>query len=131
RLLTCQLESIGTDRWTTTGSVLITGGLGALGLHLARRLAERGVAHLVLTGRGGIESPGGTEAVSQLESLGCRVTVAAADAADATAMEALLHAVDREGPALAAVFHLAGIEDRTPLAALTNARLEEVLRPKV
>jgi hypothetical protein len=38
------------------GTVLITGGLGALGLHVARWLAQRGVRHLVLTGRRGQET---------------------------------------------------------------------------
>src|SRR5262249_17240132 len=74
------------------GTVLITGGLGALGLHVARRLAQRGVRHLVLTGRRGRETPGITEAVAELEALGARVTVAAGGGAGGGAVGALLGA---------------------------------------
>jgi NADPH:quinone reductase-like Zn-dependent oxidoreductase len=64
------------------GTVVITGGLGALGLHVARWLARRGVKHLVLTGRRGLETPGAAAAVEELSSLGARVTVAAVDVSD-------------------------------------------------
>ena len=40
------------------GTVLVTGGLGGLGLHVARWLVAGGVKHLVLTGRRGLETPG-------------------------------------------------------------------------
>ncbi|WP_157530968.1 KR domain-containing protein, partial [Microtetraspora niveoalba] len=40
------------------GSVLVTGGTGALGAVVARWLAGRGVPHLILTGRRGAEAPG-------------------------------------------------------------------------
>ncbi|MEU4220119.1 beta-ketoacyl synthase N-terminal-like domain-containing protein, partial [Actinoplanes sp. NPDC026623] len=38
-------------RWRPRGTVLITGGAGALGAHVARRLATDGAEHLLLTGR--------------------------------------------------------------------------------
>ena len=71
------------------GSYLVTGGLGALGLLVARWLADRGARHLVLTGRQGLPDRsewGGAQpsevrariaAVQRLEALGARVTVAA------------------------------------------------------
>ncbi|MEY6569741.1 KR domain-containing protein, partial [Streptomyces sp. PGLac3x] len=39
--------------WNPRGTVLITGGTGALGAHVARTLADRGAEHLVLTSRRG------------------------------------------------------------------------------
>ncbi|WP_245647339.1 KR domain-containing protein, partial [Microtetraspora niveoalba] len=50
----CEGESGG---WPA-GSVLVTGGTGALGAVVARWLAGRGVPHLILTGRRGAEAPG-------------------------------------------------------------------------
>ncbi len=44
--------------WRPDGTVLITGGTGALGQYLARHLAGRGARHLVLAGRRGLEAPG-------------------------------------------------------------------------
>ncbi|WP_285710905.1 type I polyketide synthase, partial [Microtetraspora sp. NBRC 16547] len=111
------------------GTVLITGGTGALGAALARRLAEQGAGHLLLTSRRGQDAPGAVELVSELEVLGARVTVAACDVADRSAVEALLSAIPAEYP-LTAVVHAAGVLDDGLLDGLTPERLAVVLRPK-
>ncbi|WP_437320287.1 SDR family NAD(P)-dependent oxidoreductase [Sorangium sp. So ce385] len=118
-------------RWSTPGTALITGGLGALGLRVAAWLARRGVQHLVLTGRRGASTEEARSSIAALEALGAAVTVAQADVADAGAMAAVLADIDARLPPLSAVFHAAGVEDHTPLAALDDARLAEVLAPKV
>ncbi|WP_437947156.1 SDR family NAD(P)-dependent oxidoreductase [Sorangium sp. So ce296] len=117
--------------WSTPGTALITGGLGALGLRVAEWLARRGVQHLVLTGRRGASTEDARSSIAVLEALGAAVTVAQADVADAGAMAAVLADIDARLPPLSAVFHAAGVEDHTPLAALDGARLAEVLAPKV
>ncbi|WP_189719261.1 KR domain-containing protein, partial [Streptomyces chryseus] len=50
----------GVDRrqWRPRGTVLVTGGTGALGGHVSRWLAANGAAHLVLTSRRGMDAPG-------------------------------------------------------------------------
>nr|WRX36515.1 hypothetical protein [Cystobacterineae bacterium] len=113
-----------------TGTVLVTGGLGALGLHVARWLASEGTAHLVLTGRRGLETPGAAEAVAELEKLGARVTVAAVDVADKQALAAVLRAVPAELP-LRGVIHAAGVLDDGVLAEQNAERFARVLSPKV
>ncbi|MEU8919297.1 acyltransferase domain-containing protein, partial [Streptomyces nigrescens] len=67
------------DGWRPRGTVLITGGTGALGARVARWVAERGAEHVVLTSRRGREAPGASELESELSALGVRVTVAACD----------------------------------------------------
>ncbi|MET8054818.1 beta-ketoacyl synthase N-terminal-like domain-containing protein, partial [Streptosporangium sp. NPDC005286] len=48
--------------WDPEGTVLITGGTGGLGAQFARHVvAERGVRHLLLTSRRGLEAPGAVE----------------------------------------------------------------------
>jgi acyl transferase domain-containing protein/dienelactone hydrolase/acyl carrier protein len=111
------------------GTVLVTGGLGALGLQVARGLAERGVSHLVLTGRRGLETPGAPAAVVELESLGARVTVSAVDVSDRIALSQVLSQVPPELP-LRGVVHAAGVVEDGLLSEQTAERFARVIRPK-
>ncbi|MEU4303607.1 type I polyketide synthase, partial [Kitasatospora aureofaciens] len=113
--------------WTPRGTVLVTGGTGALGTHTARWLAANGADHLVLTSRSGPDAPGAPELAAELRALGARVTLAACDAADRDALAALLAGLD-EPPT--AVVHTAGVLDDGVLDQLTDSRIDAVLRPK-
>jgi acyl transferase domain-containing protein/pimeloyl-ACP methyl ester carboxylesterase/acyl carrier protein len=112
------------------GTVLLSGGLGALGLQVARWLAQQRVPHLVLTGRRGANTPGAAEAVAELEALGTRVTVAAVDVADREALKAVLDAIPGDLP-LRGVVHAAGVLDDGVLAEQNAKRFAGVLSPKV
>ncbi|MEU9078629.1 type I polyketide synthase [Kitasatospora sp. NPDC048538] len=112
------------------GTVLITGGTGALGAHVARWLARSGARHLLLTGRQGPAAPGAAELVAELAELGASATVAACDVADRPALAQLLAAVPADRP-LRAVVHAAGVLDDGVLDSLTPERAAGVLRPKV
>jgi len=114
----------------TDGTVVVTGGLGALGLEVAKSLAKRGLRHLLLTGRRGLSTPGAEEAVSELEALGARVTVAAVDVADRDELAKVLAAVPVELP-LCGVVHAAGLIDDGLLTQQTPERFARVLAPKV
>ncbi|WP_437611746.1 SDR family NAD(P)-dependent oxidoreductase [Sorangium sp. So ce834] len=111
-------------------SVLITGGLGALGLYTARWLAEEHrVRHLVLAGRRAPDSEGAA-AIEALRARGALVTVAQVDVADATAVRSLLASLPRHLP-LRGVIHAAGVLDDGMLADQDASRLSAVLSPKV
>ncbi|MGB8943353.1 MAG: type I polyketide synthase [Streptomyces sp.] len=112
----------------TDGTVLVTGGTGALGAELARHLVSaHGVRHLLLTGRRGPQAPGADELRSELEELGARVDIAACDAGDRAA---LAEVIKRCEPPLAAVVHAAGVIDDGVLDSLSPERMTAVLRPK-
>uniref|UniRef100_UPI000623D591 type I polyketide synthase n=1 Tax=Allosalinactinospora lopnorensis TaxID=1352348 RepID=UPI000623D591 len=114
------------EDWRPSGTVMITGGTGALGAHVARWLACNGAEHLVLTSRRGPESPGAAELEAELTALGVGVTVAACDVADRGALAALL----AEHPPTAIV-HTAGVLDDGVLSGMTLEQMETVFRPKV
>ncbi|WP_229860007.1 SDR family NAD(P)-dependent oxidoreductase, partial [Streptomyces anandii] len=113
--------------WKPEGTVLVTGGTGALGAEVARWLAGNGAAHLVLTSRRGADAPGAAELEAELVALGARVTLAACDAADRGALAGLLEPLRTE---LTAVIHTAGVLDDGVLDALTPDRFESVWRAK-
>ncbi|KAA5834951.1 SDR family NAD(P)-dependent oxidoreductase [Saccharopolyspora hirsuta] len=112
------------------GTVLVTGGTGALGTIVARHLVtEHGAKHLLLTSRRGAAAPGAAELVAELSELGAEVTVAACDVADRQALAELLAAVPAEHP-LTAVVHSAGVGDNALVTAMTEEQLTAVLRSK-
>ncbi|MEU5839536.1 type I polyketide synthase [Streptomyces diacarni] len=117
------------ERWKPTGTVLVTGGTGALGAHVARHLAALGAPHLLLAGRRGPDAPGARELEAELAALGARVTVAACDLGDRTAVEELLARVPVEDP-LTAVVHTAAVVDDALLTSLTADQLQRSLRVK-
>ncbi|MDQ7806830.1 SDR family NAD(P)-dependent oxidoreductase [Amycolatopsis sp. A133] len=114
--------------WHPRGTVLITGGTGALGSRVARWAAARGAGHLVLTSRRGLDAPGAAELAAELVAAGTPTTVEACDVTDRAAVAALL---DRVGDDLRVVIHAAGILDDGVLETLTPERLARVEAAKV
>ncbi|MBK1786598.1 type I polyketide synthase [Prauserella cavernicola] len=108
-----------------SGTILITGGTGALGSQVARRLARRGTHHLVLASRRGANAAGAAELEAELTTLGARVTIVACDLADP---EALAGLVAEHPPS--AVFHTAAVLDDGALDGLTAEQIDRVLRVK-
>ncbi|WP_345025208.1 type I polyketide synthase, partial [Streptomyces sedi] len=117
--------------WVPRGTVLVTGGLGALGVRTARWLAERGAEHLVLVSRRGPAAAGAAEVEAELVALGARVTVAAVDIADRDGLAALLDRLAADGDGVRAVVHAAGADDGTPVDALDLAAFAGTVTGKV
>ncbi len=117
RLLRAPAGSGGT--WSPRGTVLVTGGTGGIGRHLARWLAENGAERLVLLSRGGN--------TDGLEELPVPVSVVACDVSDRAALAEVVAEVAGD---LRAVVHAAGVASYRPLAELTAAELADVVRAK-
>lgn len=110
-------------------SYLVTGGLGALGLHTARWLVQSGARHLVLLGRRA-PSPDAASAIRAFEQSGAVVRVIAADAADLPAMRGVFDTMAREMPPLAGIVHAAGVLDDGIVLRQDWPRCAAVLRSK-
>jgi acyl transferase domain-containing protein/NAD(P)-dependent dehydrogenase (short-subunit alcohol dehydrogenase family) len=112
------------------GTYLVTGGLGGLGLKVARWLADRGARHLVLVGR----SEASEEARSQIEDLErarVQVVVRRCDVGQREQVASLLSGIRGELPPLRGIFHLAGVLDDGVLREQTRERFDRVMAAKV
>ncbi|MFD8424554.1 type I polyketide synthase [Streptomyces sp. NPDC059668] len=113
------------DAWQPRGTVLVTGGTGAIGARVARWAVERGAEEIVLVSRRGPDAPGAPELETALRAMGARVTVAAADVSVREEVAALLerHPVD-------AVLHTAGVLDDAVIGGTDPQRIRHVMRAK-
>jgi acyl transferase domain-containing protein len=130
------------------GVYVVTGGLGGIGLVLARYLARTVQARLVLVGRtpppprgewaGWAATHGETDSWSPrlrallgLEELGAEVLVCAADVADASQMAAVVAQAEAQFGPIQGVIHAAGIAGDGIMQVRTLEAAARVLRPKV
>ncbi|MEV6874188.1 type I polyketide synthase [Amycolatopsis sp. NPDC051128] len=128
RRLAHATDSESTHTWRPSGTVLVTGGTGALGAHVARWLARGGAEHVILTGRRGLDAPGAPELVAELaEHTG--VSVSTVDLADRAKLAELLDGIPAERP-LTAVVHTAAALDDALLDQLSLEQVDHVLRVK-
>jgi NADPH:quinone reductase-like Zn-dependent oxidoreductase/acyl carrier protein len=109
---------------------LITGGLGGLGLEIAKWQASQSARRVVLVSRRE-SGPEHAEALAELRGQGVDVQTVAADVADRVAISRILDDIDARGLRLSSVFHAAGVLDDASVQSLDERRLEQVLHPKV
>jgi pimaricinolide synthase PimS1 len=118
----------GAGKWDPQGTILITGGTGALGSFLCHWLADRGAQQLILTSRRGEQAPGAADLVAALSAKGCRAEVRACDVGDSAAVDTLVRELtssEAGRPALRHIFHLAGDVVDVPLNDLTPEAIEK------
>jgi acyl transferase domain-containing protein/acyl carrier protein len=120
----------GSDVWKpAAGTVLITGGTGGLGAHVARWLARLGAEHLLLVSRSGAEAEGAADLYEELADLGAAVTIAACDVSDREQLQALIDSVPQRHP-LSMVMHAAGLPTVGTIDSMSPKELEQGLAAK-
>jgi acyl transferase domain-containing protein/thioesterase domain-containing protein len=130
------------------GAYLVTGGLGGIGLTLARHLASHESVKLVLVSRSELPDRASWDGwlathdasdpiarriagVRDLESMGAEVEVIAADVTDLERMRAGLDAAERRFGPIRGVLHAAGVMKDELLQTKTQSSAESVFAPKV
>jgi amino acid adenylation domain-containing protein len=138
----------GEDLLRGGGAVLITGGLGGMGLALAERFAVIPGSRIVLVQRSAMPSPDQWDswliahddqdrttrrikAVRALERLGAEVMVVSADVADPVQIGTLVKAVRARFGRIDGVIHAAGVAGAGLAQLKDRETAEAVLRPKV
>ncbi|MFI6772972.1 type I polyketide synthase [Nocardia sp. NPDC050412] len=114
--------------WDSERTVLITGGTGGVGRHIAKHLvSEHGVRYLLLAGRRG---PAAAEdLIAELSALGAEVRVSACDVTDRDALRDLLASIPAEHP-LGAIVHAAGVAYNGLVDTLTPEQIDHSLGAK-
>jgi phthiocerol/phenolphthiocerol synthesis type-I polyketide synthase D len=109
-------------------SYILTGGLGGLGLVVARWLVERGAGRIVLNGR---HEPSEEQRsiLAELESR-ADIAVACGDIAAPGVAERLVAAAEATGLPLRGVIHSAAVIDDELILAISRDALERVWAPK-
>src|SRR5262249_12656919 len=120
------------DGWLmrSDGTYLISGGLGGLGLTVARWVGQRGARHFVLLCRAQT-SPSGEEELGKLRRSGIEVMVVSVDVAQEDQLKAVFSKIRQIMPPLKGVIHAAGILDDGILLQLDRSRFQSVMLPKV
>ncbi|WP_282792636.1 type I polyketide synthase [Streptomyces sp. CC224B] len=110
---------------------LVTGGTSGFGAATARHLAARGVRHLALVSRRGIEAPDAPGLVRELAALGATAQVHAADVTDRAALSRVFRQARDAGRPVRGVVHAVMHLDDAPLAELDAERFHAVLAAKM
>ena len=125
------------------GTYLITGGLGVLGLEIARWLALRGARRLVLASRHALppreswaesydpETVRQIEAVRALEALGVTVRTVALDICDRDQASEVLSQAQLGLTPIRGIVHAAGVLDSRMVRDVDEQSLRTVMAPKV
>jgi acyl carrier protein len=112
------------------GTYLITGGLGGLGLLVAKWMIERGARNLVLLGRNA-PSRHAEQTLEAFENAGAHVVSIACDVSRADDLNKALAEISRSLPPLRGIIHAAGILDDGVVLQQTPERFARVGAPKV
>jgi malonyl CoA-acyl carrier protein transacylase len=123
-------SAVDTTAIAANATYLVTGGLGGLGLEVARSFVAAGARHLVLLGRSA-PSERARKALDEMAAEGARVQVEAVDVGDRAALERLFTSISETMPPLAGIVHAAGVLDDGVLSQQSWDRFERVFRPKI
>lgn len=110
-------------------SYLVSGGLGGLGLQIARWLAEGGAGCIVLVGRHA-PSAQAEATLRQIASRGTQVAIETADVGDFEQMRTLFASFGTTRPPLGGIFHAAAALSHHPISELDSQAVEAMLWPK-
>ncbi|MFI7131993.1 SDR family NAD(P)-dependent oxidoreductase [Nonomuraea sp. NPDC050153] len=123
-------DGVGPADLRRRGAYVITGGLGGLGLAVARGLAGTGLQpRLLLLGR---HATGGHDAeLAEIRALGAECRIEACDVTDVAALRRVIDRASDSFGGINGVFHLAGVAGGGMIQFRTREQMSATLAPKV
>lgn len=125
-------------------SYLITGGMGGLGLIVAKWLVEKGASHLTLTGRRKLPDRSSWDsvasdsddhrritAIKEIEALGGKIDLEYVDVNNYSAMASMMDKFGNQSPELSGVFHCAAVVKLGPLKDMDAHDFNDALAAKI
>lgn len=109
---------------------IITGGLGALGLHTANWMANNGVKNLILISR---RKPTASKiaTLNSLRETGVQVKAVQADICDFSEISKVFKMIDDKVTPLKGIIHAAGVEETRLIKHMELDHMSKVMNPKV
>ncbi|MCP3063708.1 type I polyketide synthase [Myxococcus sp. K38C18041901] len=143
RLVRAEVPVAGKAPWRSDGAYLITGGLGGLGLQVAKSLVAHGARHLLLSGRTELPAErdwaalpsdslftSQVKALRELQAQGASVRYVRCDVGEPDQARALIDACEQDPVPLVGIFHAAGISVHRALKETGPEDLASVFHPK-
>lgn len=115
----------------TSGTHVITGAFGGLGMEVAKWLVDQGVRSLALFGRSGAATPAAQAMLEDFKERGVAVMADPLDVSDKRAVEAAFARIGETMQPVAGIMHAAMVLDDAIVANLDDDRFLRVLAPKV
>ncbi|KAI3541422.1 PKSN polyketide synthase for alternapyrone biosynthesis protein [Colletotrichum filicis] len=112
-------------------SYLISGGLGALGLTIAKNMALHGARHLVLLSRSGVVNARQEDAIQDIRDLGCEVDTPKCDVTIHSEVEDAIRRCETSGRRLRGVIQCAMVLQDSILQNMTIEKWNTATRPKI
>jgi len=123
-------ETIPMPKAAAEGAVIVTGGVGGIGLVAAHALAEAGALKIVLTSRTGETPSSSKDKIKEIESLGTNVSIEKCDTGKVAEVAKLLENVRSSQGKVSVVIHSAGVTDDQPVATMKGDSMQKVCDPK-
>ncbi|KAK5999262.1 Hybrid PKS-NRPS synthetase pynA [Cladobotryum mycophilum] len=112
------------------GAYVILGGLGGLGQYLSVWMVENGAKHIVTLSRKGSAASGAKELGAEIEALGGKLTVLAADASRVDQLEKALAEVRKDTKIIGCLNMAMQLQDR-PFTTMTPEEWDQSLNSKI
>ncbi|KAK1541152.1 PKSN polyketide synthase for alternapyrone biosynthesis protein [Colletotrichum paranaense] len=112
-------------------SYLISGGLGALGLTIAKNMALHGARRLVLLSRSGVVNARQEDAIQDIRDLGCEVDTPKCDVTIHSEVEDAIRRCETSGRRLRGVIQCAMVLQDSILQNMTIEKWNTATRPKI
>ncbi|KAM6480831.1 hypothetical protein HDV62DRAFT_398719 [Trichoderma sp. SZMC 28011] len=130
-MLVSERPALQQSRLDPSGTYIISGGMGALGLEMADWLCEQGARHILLLSRSGKPNDSALSAIHRLSQQGCRCDVIRCDIISATDVECVASQAKKENWRIRGIIQAAMVLADSPFESMTSEQWTTATAPKV